>query len=419
MLPFLLLLSCAAPAQTTLEHIAFIPSTQADQLLGDSFTDLGDINNDGIADFAVGSPTFQPASGLGSGLVQVFSGADRSLLYAIHPTAGVDNLLGKTLTTIGDVNQDGVLDFVIGCGWSAPAYMVSGIDGVRLTSIDTGSNGQFGMQIKSIGDLNGDALPEFAIGLPNETVAGNSSAGRIMIMNGATGLLIQEISGSSSFRWMGKSLCGPGDLNGDGVPDLLVNGADGSAFHSDGLTAISGADFQPLYMRTRSDMRQRVIDFAALGDVNGDSVNDFLITGYQDNTAEDWMQGVTRIVSGSDGSSLKKIVGAKYEEFGRTVTTLGDVDGDGVIDFSTTAFHLNRGWQTRPVIEVFSGATGAKIGSAQTPSFNYFTVRAFALSDIDNDGRDEIVIGIPEHQVGATPNGYLPGGELHIFGHKL
>ena len=71
------------------------------------------------------------------------------------------------------------------------------------------------------------------------------------------------------------------------------------------------------------------------------------------------------------------------------------------------------------MIEVFSGATGAKIGSAQTPSFNYFTVRAFALSDIDNDGRDEIVIGIPEHQVGATPNGYLPGGELHIFGHKL
>jgi hypothetical protein len=275
------------------------------------------------------------------------------------------------------------------------------------------------MNIEAIGDINGDALPEFAIGLPTEAVNGANSAGRLLIMDGATGLLIHELGGNAAFRLLGETVCGPGDLNGDGIPDILVNGADASAFPSDGVTALSGADFQPIYIRSRTDMRQRVMDMAALGDFNGDGMSDFVVTGYQENTAGDWIQGVSRIVSGVNGTTLLKIVGVEYEEFGRTVAPLGDVDGDGIHDFATVSFHLNHAWQTRPVLDVFSGASGVKISRAQTATFNYFTVHAFAMSDIDQDGRDEIVVGIPEHQVGGAPAGYLPGGELHIFGHKL
>lgn len=418
MLSILALLSCAMPAQTNLDRVAFIPSTQDEQRLGESFTDLGDVNNDGVPDFAVGSPGHLPTSGgWGSGLVEVFSGADRSLLYHLNPVPSVDSLLGKNLVTIGDVNQDGALDFVVGAGGYVGAYVVSGRDGVRLASIDTNSNGQFGMQIAVIGDINGDSLPEFAIGLPVEIVGSYSNAGRIMIMNGATGTLLQELQGAESYRSLGNTLCGPGDLNGDGIPDLLVNGADGLTIPSDGLTALSGADFQPIYVISRSELRQQVRDLDALGDVDQDGVGDYVVTGYQENSAGNWFQGLSRVMSGATGEQIFKLTGYEFEDFGRNAVALGDLDGDGTNDFATISMLLNQVWRIRPRIDVFSGATGEEIAMAQTPNHNFFVVRIFSMSDIDNDGRDEIVIGVPEEQINTTP-GFLPGGELHIFGIK-
>jgi hypothetical protein len=419
MLPILVLLSCATPAQSDLERVAFIPSVQDDQRLGESFADLGDVNNDGVADFAVGSPGHLPGSGIwGSGLVEVFSGADRSVLYHLDPVPSVDSLLGKNLVTIGDVNQDGALDFVVGAGGYVGAYVVSGRDGIRLASIDTNSTGQFGMQIAVIGDLNGDNLPEFAIGLPVETVNNYGNAGRIMIMNGATGTLIQELQGAESYRSLGNTICGPGDLNGDGVPDLLVNGVDGRTIPSDGLTALSGTDFQPIYVLDRHELGHQVRDLDAIGDVNQDGVGDFVITGYQENSAGNWFQGISRVMSGTNGDQIFKLTGSEFEDFGRSATALGDLDGDGVNDFATVSMLLNHAWQIRPRVEVFSGATGEEIGMAQSPIFSYFIVRIFAMSDIDNDGRDEIAIGVPENQIGGGTAGYYPGGELHILGYK-
>ncbi|MBC8405236.1 MAG: FG-GAP repeat protein [Planctomycetes bacterium] len=420
MIAISLIFSLAASAQLPLERIAFLPSNQLEQQFGASFAELGDVNGDGITDFAVGSPGHLPTSGgWGSGLVEVYSGADMSLIYQVDPIASVDSLLGKELLAIGDVNSDGARDFVVGCGGYTGAYVISGRNGIRLLALDTQSNGQHGMQLELIGDLNGDALPEFAIGLPTEAVGSDFLAGRIMIFDGANGVVLHELLGAEAFRSLGNLLCGPGDLNGDTIPDLIVGGVDGiSNPGNGGFTAISGSDFQILYSRDRDQLKHSVVDLDAVGDVNADGLGDFLVTGYQSHPNGMWIQGISSFLSGSDAHQMFLKVGEAFEDFGRSATPLGDMDGDGVKDVAILSLLLNRNWQIRPHVDIISGKTGDAIAIAETSSFNFLTVRLFPISDLDGDGRDELVVGVPENQVSTPPPGYLVGGEVHILSHK-
>ena len=405
-----------AAAQYPLERIAFMPSTQPEQRLGESFVELGDVNGDGVRDFAVGSPGHLPAVGWGSGLVEVYSGADGTQLYQINPIASVDSQIGLKLTVIGDVDYDGASDFVVGCGGQIAAYIISGRDGSRLASIDTQSNGQFGMQLQTIGDMTGDGLPEFAIGLPNDWSNGIFLSGQISIFNGADGSLHYKMHGQSEYRYLGDMIATPGDINQDGSADFVVGGLDGLAMSVDsGFTAINGANFQPMFSRDRTQLRQSAADLDAVGDLNRDGTNDLMVTGFQFHPSGNWFQGVTSIVSGTDGTTLFTILGDDFEDFGRSATALGDMDGDGTDDIGVLSFQLNRQWQIKPTVKVFSGNDGSLLSQAATPGFNFLVIHLYPLSDHNGDGRDELILGIPENQVGSDPPNFLPGGELHAM----
>lgn len=415
----LFLLSLAAPAQGHLEHIDRLGASQDEQRFGASFTELGDINQDGISDFAVGSPGYiSPTWGWGGGKVEVFSGLDRSLLYTVQPDPGIDSLLGLTLNTLGDINQDGANEMLVGAGGYAAAYIVDGQSGQRISEVITNSNGQVGMTSTTLGDLNQDGLPEFALGLPTEEHQGDFSAGKVMVFDGATGLVLRELYGVDQNLFLGQMLCAPGDLNGDGTPDLLINGSQGAAVPSDGFTAYDGITLQPLFTRSRQDLRLDVTSMEAFADYNQDGTPDFLLSGYKNNFDGSWIQGQTRIVSGTNGRLLKEINGNQFEEFGRKVTSLGDVDGDGLVDFATMELILNRAWQSRPRIRVFSGANAQEIDRFESSRSSYFVVDIHGISDLDQDGRDDIVIAVPENQIGWISLPYNPGGEVHLLGVK-
>jgi hypothetical protein len=318
-----------AAAQYPLERIAFMPSTQPEQRLGESFVELGDVNGDGVSDFAVGSPGHLPSVGWGSGLVEAFSGADGTKLYQVDPIPIVDTQLGVRMTVIGDVNNDGASDYVVGCGGPSAAYVISGRDGTRLMDVDTQSNGQVSMQLHTVGDMTGDGMPEFIIGLPNDSTNGIFLSGRVLIFNGADGSLYYEMHGQSEYRYLGDMIATPGDLNQDGIADFVVGGLDGLAMSVDsGFTAINGANFQPIFSRDRTQLKQSAADLDAVGDLNQDGTNDLMVTGFQFHPSGNWFQGVTSIVSGTDGSLLFTIIGDDFEDFGRSATALGDMNGD-------------------------------------------------------------------------------------------
>lgn len=415
--PLFLLLPLATPAQGGLELVDFLPSVQDEQRYGASFADLGDLDFDGVSDFAIGSPGFVPAGwSWGGGQVEVRSGADRSLLYTVDPVAGVDSLLGLKLLTIGDIDHDGANDFFVGAGGYEAGYLISARTGFRMYTVETHSLGQVGMEVALVGDVNGDNLPEFAIGLPSEVVDGMTSAGRVLLCDGATGLTLKEHHGSAQFQRLGSVLCGPGDLNGDGIPDLLVNGVDDAHFVGEGFTAFSGTNLEELMALNRNTLRLDITDMDAFRDFNGDGIVDWIATGYRNNEEGTWMQGMTRIVSGVDGSTLAEIEDGQFEEFGRNATLLGDVNGDGINDFAAMGLQLNHNWQSTPRIRIFDGSDATEITRVEGPVASFFTVKVFGVNDLDADGRDEVVIAISDDQIGGGTPGFEPGGEIYLVG---
>jgi len=213
-------------------------------------------------------------------------------------------------------------------------------------------------------------------------------------------------------------MCAPGDLNGDGLPDLIMNGSEGSTIYTDGFTVCNGMNLQPMYSQSRHSLLMNISGMEAFRDFNQDGTLDFLISGYQRNFDGSWVQGVTRILSGVDGSILHQINGFQFDEFGSKLATLGDVNGDGITDFGTVELHLNRQWQIKPHIRIFNGADASEIASFGSEDFGFFTVDLSGLADIDQDGRSEIVFRVSGETVGGGTPGFHPGGEMYILGIK-
>ena len=181
----------------------------------------------------------------------------------------MNDFSGYSLSNAGDVNGDGLDDILLGAlgsdyngANSGSSYVVFGkADGtvVDLTTVRAGTGGfvingvsaydQAGRFVSGIGDLNGDGLADLLIGAPFDDPNGDDSGAAFVVFGKADGTAVElasvengtggfVVNGVSTLDQAGRSVSGAGDVNGDGVPDLLVgapfddpNGADsGAAF---------------------------------------------------------------------------------------------------------------------------------------------------------------------------------------------
>jgi len=258
---------------------------------GHSIANAGDINSDGFDDIIISAPN-DDWSGPGSGCVRVFSGFDGSLIHLIRGNNPWD-LFGWSLTTIGDIDNDGIADFAVGAPRSdfngnESGYVTafSGISGSPIFSWYGQNQDALGYSLALVGDCNGDGGPDLVIGAMNDFAHLTQKNGYAEVYS-LTGRhqLLHRFDQESQFDAFGSSVAGPGDLNGDGYDDIMVGSPSASA--NNGSTQIaagsarifSGLSGVPLYRLEGDSTNDRLgSSLCGIGDLNLDGLADFVVS---------------------------------------------------------------------------------------------------------------------------------------------
>jgi hypothetical protein len=256
---------------------------------------------------------------------------------------------------VGDVDGDGVPDLLVAAraqdvsvnGVQGEVFLFSGATGLLLRTLDDPTpqaGALFGYAVAGLGDVDGDGVPDVLIGAELQNVGGNVSQGQAFVFSGATGLLLHTLDDHTpqAFADFGLALAGVGDVNGDGVPDLAVgapqqtvgmNQNQGQAFIFDGSNGL-------LILTLNDPVPKAAAQFgeflARLGDVNGDGVPDLLVGAPFQTVGANTDQGQAYVFSGATGLRLLTIndpTPQAFAAFGGPVAGLGNVNGDGVPDF--------------------------------------------------------------------------------------
>jgi len=286
-------------------------------LWGSAICNAGDLNNDGISDLAIGSE--HPAAE--QGVVRVFTGGTGALLYEVF---GITN------------DAKG-----FGCALAG-----------------AGSRDWF----SSYGSL--------IVGAYLTEVWGLIEAGEALVFEGPSGDLVRRRSGTEAYNHFGKSLDGYGDVDRDGVSDYLVGSPDfdGGANQS-GKVELLSYDPNPILLWSRSGTRDYE-HYGAItrfcGDIDGDGIDDVLVGNLDDSPF--WTgPGYVDVLSGVDGHVLWSLEGkATGQLFGTTIAPAGDVDGDGYEDL------MVNGWDNiftaDGYLRVYGGISAAHELGLLTPS---------------------------------------------------
>jgi hypothetical protein len=389
---------------------------------GHSVSSAGDINGDGLADVIVGAVGADP-NGKASGASYVVFGSAADFPANINlarldgsigfKLSGVDkdDISGISVAGAGDINGDGIDDMIVGAanagiGLSGVSYVVFGTTSgfaadIDLSSLD-GSNGfsltgarrdQAGASVASAGDVNGDGFADIVIGATGASPNGTQSGATYVVFGGASGfasnISLSGINGSNGFKLSGVaaydrsgiSVASAGDVNGDGFDDVIV-GAPGTQYPGFGKGSsyvVFGrqAGFAPS------------LDLSTLNGTNG-----FRLSG-----------------------------GNLEDRGGNSVSSAGDVNGDGFADLVVGAPWADAGGDTGGVTYVVFGKAGgyapnvnlSRLGGSNGfrlvgPQGDWSGESVSAAGDVNGDGFADVIVGA----VFAGPNS--AGAAYVVFG---
>ena len=318
----------------------------------------GDTNGDGIPDVIASAP--------GGGYAKVFSGRDGKLLLTLRGEAAADRF-GAHVSTAGDVNADGFADVMVGApGNSAGgqgagrAYVYSGKDGaVLLTLTGERAGDGFGSAVNGGRTKQGFLLK---VGAP---AGGPRQTGRVYVYDTLTAKPKFTFDSDETGAALGAMFLSlPGDVNGDGVDDVYasdwVNTAKGPM--TGRVYVHSGKDGARLHAFTGEHAGDGLGSTRGMaGDVNGDGYADLLVGAWQHASGAP-SGGRVYLYSGKDGTVLKTYTcRTPFDTFGFDGVTLGDVNGDGMDDFLiTSGYSAVKGYHSGRIFIISSGVAKAK-----------------------------------------------------------
>jgi Ca2+-binding RTX toxin-like protein len=392
--------------------------------LGESVSGGADLNGDGFDDLIIGEPGYKDANNTSfAGAAYVVygkkSGFDPAISvmdlngkngFKINGNLGVRAEFGRCVSNAGDINADGLDDFVVGAPSEDKAYVIFGIkaatnpelsvndingtNGFVIESQDSSSD-NLGFSVSTLGDFNGDGIDDLIVGSfqeeglfeatgdPNIDLNYNNGAAYIIYgkdiefdasldvnnLDGNNGFTVYGINSSDR---IGYSVSGGGDINGDGFDDAIIGAPNDNGVNTpnrEGATYIlfgNKSGFQPEISLADLDGSYgfRIVGAVArnysgfsvsnAGDVNGDGFSDILIgadnvnvpgeptyliygkaTGFAPEINLDTLDGVNGLVITNQSTDK--------ERPGRSVSGIGDINGDGFDDLLLGAPYANPG----------------------------------------------------------------------------
>ncbi len=408
---------------------------------GNAVASAGDVNGDGYADVVVGAMTHPQGVGI-PGRAYVFLGSPDGLSTAAQWEAEGeydDHDFGRSVGTAGDVNGDGYADIIVGAPYPfwevgdfppGAAFIYPGsADGVSSTVCwrveGSQTNAHFGFSVASGGDVNGDGYSDVIVGVP-EYSEGEQSEGQARLYYGAAfGISLVppwepavdwSLTPTQHHAHFGISVASAGDVNGDGYGDLIVgapyahNGEqnEGQAFVYHG--SASGLSDTTNWTAEGDEPELKFggcVDTA--GDVNGDGYDDVVVgLRYYDNDQTN--EGAALVYHGSaDGLSPTTNwmfeSDKPYAQFGRSVSTAGDVNGDGYDDLIVGAHSYIFENINGRAYAFYGSSTGLSVTAewiGEDPDINSIGWSVSEAGDVNGDGYDDVIVGAPSHHNGET-----------------
>lgn len=286
--------------------IGTLAGTTGGERFGVSIVAIGDFDGDGAGDLAVGATKY-----LGRGRVYIASGGTRTVIRSIEAPAGARDF-GTSLQRLGDIDGDREDDIGIGApsiDTAGPrfAYTWSPRGDAPIATVQGAADSPtFGSRVTPAGDFNGDGRADF--GVFDSTAGGtirDGGPGRAQVFDGATGAQLLVRMGRNASSELGRG-GGIADIDGDGNFELFIGAKEGGATNAGSLSIVGGPDGSERAHYTNTIARDRLFnDTQALGDVNGDGRLDFIATTFGSDSSS------TFVVGGavSRGAALAPIVG--------------------------------------------------------------------------------------------------------------
>lgn len=379
-------------------------------LFGYGVADVGDVNQDGYDDFLVGAKVGLDPSNVPTGSATVFSGRDRSPLFQLYGHASAD-FFGFAVSAAGDVNQDGVPDFMVGAPQEGvqfaddgTARVFSGADAsVLFLFVGDRDAIDFGHSVRDAGDVNGDGYVDLVVGAWRDNVNGTNS-GSVSVYSGFDGTRLFQRFGEDPGDELAFSVSGAGDTNQDGFDDVIVSVLDDDITVTDAGAArlYSGFDGSILH-QWNGDSTADWYGYAVsrAGDVNQDGWPDVVVGAPRDdNNGDD--SGMIRVFSGKDYSLIHQVDGPLRSRFGWSVADIDDMDGDGVPDIIVGApWEQNQSGR----IYAISGASGQVLSVIAGPSLSNFGFFVSSARDVNGDQAPDLVAGAPFDDTAGTNSG--------------
>jgi len=388
-----------------------LTSTYVSNTVG-GLAELGDVSGDGVADWAYGIP----GGGLESGEVHLVSGANGALLHVFKDFTF--KLFGGVVVDAGDVDGDGVDDLAVSEAYwpdsfhpKGRVHVYSGDSHMELFVVSgTQEHAGFGAALDGAGDVNGDGLCDLLIGASFQNGPGGNLMGEVRVVSGSNQSVLFSALGDNANDRLGADVAGLGDADADGVPDLAASAPYYPAGGIQGLVRVwSGATQGLLHSFTGTFKFEPLEKVGAAGDVDGDSHADVLTGAPTAWKGSSFAVGLARLRSGATGASLFSVRGtAENEKLGFDVAGAGDVDGDGLQDVLISAF----GWQDHGRVRVHAGPDGEVLSSIEPKSgLLAIGVHVDGGADLDSDGVPDVVLSAQTPDYDGRVLGYsgVPG----------